>query len=208
MQESIETMYYDGWDARIDEQVSVYLRKNHLQYQQLSEREHKLVEEYPMITKVMETDGELYLNEAEHQALKDYLQTLSGMEELERQYYFYYGQSMAISYRWTLDRLKNNIAGKKDNISEARDIMLELLMQARVDEAEQEYASTCKEYQDSIQEIKDYHNAFLEMDIPKETARFIEDYVVAVYTKYNLLSDFMYQYGMRDALILLNMVND
>lgn len=156
----------------------------------------------------MDGDNGCQMNAQEHQALIEYLQLRDAMEQIERQYHFYYGQAMAISNRWTLSRIRQTIETELNAITEKKGIMLTLLTQARVDEAEQEFLSKCQEYRDQIQEIQKYHNKFIALDIPKELAGFVEEYIVAIHTRYGLLNDFMYRYGMQDAIILLDMVKD
>ena len=206
MQESIEKMYYIGLETQIDEKMSIYLKKNHLQYRQLSEKAHRMEKEYPVIVKVMEEDSEVHLSSTEHGKLKEYLQARDKMEQIERQYYFYYGQSMAISYRWIIERLKKELSEEKDSISETRDDMLELLMEGRADMAEQEFVCSSKEYRDCIEEVKQYEKTVRDMDFSKEEAGIIDSYTSALIGKYILRSDYMYRCGMKDALILLNMI--
>lgn len=205
MQESIEKIYYTGLETQIDEKMSIYLRGKHLQYRQLIAETNRMVKEYPAIVKILEDDGEIRLSGTEHKKLKEYLQARDKMEQIERQYYFYYGQSMAISYRWIMERLKKELREEKGSTSESRDEMLELLMEGRVDMAEQEYISISQEYRDCIEEVSHYERAVKKLDLSKEEAGVIDDYTSALAGKYILRSDYMYRCGMKDALILLNM---
>lgn len=58
--------------------------KNHPEYQEIEARQKKLIEDYPMLWKVVDGDGTVTLNEKEHCALKEYLSNQDDMERLEK----------------------------------------------------------------------------------------------------------------------------
>lgn len=206
MQKSMDKVYFGGMEIEIDQKMHSYLRENHPEYSKLCKKCYELSKEYPVISHVLENDGEIYIDGMDHQKVKEYLQLRDAMESIERQYYFYYGQSTALSFQWFIEKLKNEMCEKHDHISEIKDEMLTLLMEGRVDMAEQEYISSSKEYRDCIEEETRYAKAVSELELPKEVKEILDEYIAALLGKYILRSDYMYRCGMKDAMILFNMI--
>ena len=86
MHAQLEELWIDAMEMKVGEQITTYLRKNHPEYQEIEARQKKLIEDYPMLWKVVDGDGTVTLNEKEHCALKEYLSNQDDMERLEKEY--------------------------------------------------------------------------------------------------------------------------
>lgn len=98
MYTQLEELWMDAIETKVGEQIVTYLRGKHSEYQDIGKRQKKLIENYPMLLTVLDGDGEITLNADEHRAFKEYLANRDDMERLEREYYYYYGQSHVFSY--------------------------------------------------------------------------------------------------------------
>ena len=85
MHAQLEELWIDAMEMKVGEQITTYLRKNHPEYQEIEARQKKLIEDYPMLWKVVDGDGTVTLNEKEHCALKEYLSNQDDMERLMRE---------------------------------------------------------------------------------------------------------------------------
>ena len=83
---------------RIDEQVCTYLKKHDTEYQRLQKKILELIEKYPVIETLMESNEPISLKTEEHKAVHRYFQLESEKEMIEEQYHFYMGQAQMISY--------------------------------------------------------------------------------------------------------------
>ena len=79
MHAQLEELWIDAMEMKVGEQITTYLRKNHPEYQEIEARQKKLIEDYPMLWKVVDGDGTVTLNEKEHCALKEYLSNQDDM---------------------------------------------------------------------------------------------------------------------------------
>lgn len=94
MHMKFDELWMDALDMRVSEQIVIYLKDYHQEYRDTSRRQRELLEQYP----VLDGDGTVTLNADEHCAFKEYLVNRDDMEQLEREYFYYYGQSHVFSY--------------------------------------------------------------------------------------------------------------
>ena len=97
-------------DEKVDQKVCEYLREHHAEYQNTKQKMKDLVEQYPKVQAVFETDDAVTLTAEEHGILHTYFQLESGAELIEREYHFYMGQSMMFSYGSMLAKLNAYLA--------------------------------------------------------------------------------------------------
>ena len=76
---------------RIGEQVCTYLKKHDTEYQRLQKKMLELIEKYPVIETLMESNEPISLKTEEHKAVHRYFQLESEKEMIEEQYHFYMG---------------------------------------------------------------------------------------------------------------------
>ena len=93
-------------DEKVDQKVCEYLREHHAEYRNTKQKMKELMEQYPKVQAVFETDDAVVLTAEEHEILHTYFQLESGAELIEREYHFYMGQSMMFSYGSMLAKLK------------------------------------------------------------------------------------------------------
>lgn len=76
-------------DEKVDQKVCEYLRKHHAEYRNTKQKMKELVEQYPNVHAVFETDDAVSLTAEEYKILHTYFQLESGAELIEREYHFY-----------------------------------------------------------------------------------------------------------------------
>ena len=101
-------------DEKVDQKVTEYLRNHHAEYRNTKQKMIELMEKYPNVLAVFETNDAVTLTAEEHEILHTYFQLESGVELIEREYYFYMGQSMMFSYGSMLAKLKKEIMNPEE----------------------------------------------------------------------------------------------
>ena len=122
-------------DEKVDQKVNEYLRGHHTEYRSTKQKMKELIEQYPNVQAVFETDDAIMLTAEEHEILHKYFQLESGAELIEREYHFYIGQSMMFSYGSMLAKLKKEIMSPEEG---ATGRLLDFFMETRTDELEKE----------------------------------------------------------------------
>ena len=112
-------------DEKVDQKVCEYLREHHAEYRDTKQKMKELMEHYPNLQTVLETDEAVTLTAEEHEILHTYFQLENGAELIEREYHFYIGQSMMFSYGSMLAKLKKEIMNPEEGV---RDRLLDFFM--------------------------------------------------------------------------------
>lgn len=195
----------------VDEKVSKYLRENHPEYQKISQQINEMMQQYPNVRAVFETDEAVTLTPEEHEVLNHYFNLESSAELIEREYHFYLGQSMMFSYGTMLASIRKSLlrTERKDGSEEragraesTADHLLDMIAESRTDELEEELQND-KKYREAIEEVTQHENAIHELGLSKEVTKQIDRYVSAVNRRWIMCGDFLYKSGMRDILMLL-----
>ena len=186
---------------RIGEQVCTYLKKHDTEYQRLQKKILELIEKYPVIETLMESNEPISLKTEEHKAVHRYFQLESEKEMIEEQYHFYMGQAQMISYGAMLGKIKKAILGKDDGDTQK---LLELLMDTWIDEVENELKENAV-YQKMLEKISKYEDQVQAMGLEKEKRKMIDAYVTKVNERWILYAESLYQAGMQKILELLNL---
>ena len=188
----------------VDVKVGTYLRANHQEYQKIRHQIDELIQQYPAVRALFESEDAVALTAEEHKALIRYFCLESNVEMIEREYHFYMGQSMMYSYGTMLTSIRNSVLG--ENVEPAgylTDHLLDLIAESRTDELEDEFQEKSQKYRDAIQEVTQCENAIHELGLSKEAKKTIDRYVSAVGHRWVLCGDYLYKTGMRDILRLL-----
>lgn len=93
----------------VNQLVVGYLRKSHEDYQNMQKRQWQLFEQYPVLSELFDSADEIKLNKEEHRALRELMQIQDGMQRLEKEYSYYYGQSNVFSYGKILKTLNQEM---------------------------------------------------------------------------------------------------
>ena len=187
-------------DEKVDQKVTEYLRDHHEEYRSTKQRIKELMEQYPKVQAVFETDDAVTLTAEEHEILHTYFQLESGAELIEREYHFYMGQSMMFSYGNMLAKLKKEIMNPEEGVTGH---LLDFFMKTRADELEIELIEQNQQYREAIDEIKKYEEEIQKLNLPKAVRVQIDRYVSAVNWRWALCWDFLYRSGMKDILLLI-----
>ena len=138
----------------VDVKVGTYLRANHQEYQEIRHQIDELIQQYPAVRALFESEDAVTLTAEEHKALIRYFCLESSVEMIEREYHFYMGQSMMYSYGTMLTSIRNSVLG--ENVEPAgylTDHLLDLIAESRTDELEDEFQEKSQKYRDAIQEV-------------------------------------------------------
>ena len=130
-------------DEKVDQRVCVYLREHHAEYRKTKQKMKELMERYPNVQAVFETEDEVMLTAEEHEILHTYFQLESSAELIEREYHFYMGQSMMFSYGSMLAKLKKEIMNPEEGVTGH---LLDFFMKTRADELENELIEQNQQY--------------------------------------------------------------
>ena len=194
----------------VDVKVGTYLRANHQEYQEIRHQIDELIQQYPAVRALFESEDAVTLTAEEHKALIRYFCLESSVEMIEREYHFYMGQSMMYSYGTMLTSIRNSVLGENSALGEGAkhygyltDHLLDLIAESRTDELEDEFQEKSQKYRDAIQEVTQCENAIHELGLSKEAKKTIDRYVSAVGHRWVLCGDYLYKSGMRDILRLL-----
>ena len=194
----------------VDVKVGTYLRANHQEYQEIRHQIDELIQQYPAVRALFESEDAVTLTAEEHKALIRYFCLESNVEMIEREYHFYMGQSMMYSYGTMLTSIRNSALGENSVLGEGAkhdgyltDHLLNLIAESRTDELEDEFQEKSQKYRDAIQEVTQCENAIHELGLSKEAKKTIDRYVSAVGHRWVLCGDYLYKAGMRDILRLL-----
>lgn len=189
----------------VDVKVGKYLRANHQEYQEIRQQIDVLMQQYPAVRALFETDDAVTLTAEEHEALNQYFCLESNAEMIERAYHFYMGQSMMYSYGSMLASIRKSVLGEEDvePAGYLTDHLLDLIAEARTDELEDEFQEKSQKYRDAIDEVTQCEKAVHELGLSKEAKIAIDRYVSAVGHRWVLCGDYLYKAGMRDVLRLL-----
>ena len=188
----------------VDVKVGTYLRANHQEYQEIRHQIDELIQQYPAVRALFESEDAVTLTAEEHKALIRYFCLESSVEMIEREYHFYMGQSMMYSYGTMLTSIRNSVLG--ENVEPAgylTDHLLDLIAESRTDELEDEFQEKSQKYRDAIQEVTQCENAISELGLSKEAKKTIDRYVRAVGHRWVLCGDYLYKSGIQDILLLL-----
>jgi hypothetical protein len=201
MHETLDELWLDALEIKVDEKVVRYLKAYHPEYQETLNRQTKLVQQYPIIKKVLEGDGCVSIDDKEHRAFKEFMANRDDMERLEREYYYYFGQSHIFSYGQTLRSLQKEI--DPDRNVPRKERMMKLLIEARTSDAELEFLKTDEEYQNRRNVSLQQEEILKAMNLPKEIMEQVDKVISSNSDHWSRYSDLIYQYAMQDILALL-----
>lgn len=71
-------------DEKVDQKVCEYLKEHNAEYQNTKHKMKELMEQYPNVQAVFETDEAITLTSEEHEILHTYLQLESNAELIEK----------------------------------------------------------------------------------------------------------------------------
>ena len=183
----------------VDGKVGTYLRANHQEYQEIRHQIDELIQQYPAVRELFESEDAVTLTAEEHKALIRYFCLESSVEMIEREYHFYMGQSMMFSYGSMLAKLKKEIMNPEEG---ATGRLLDFFMETRTDELERELRTQNQQYREALDEIKKYEEEIQKLNLPKAVRVQIDRYVSAINWRWVLCWDFLYRSGMKDVLLL------
>ena len=181
--------------------MCTYLKKHDTEYQRLQKKILELIEKYPVIETLMESNEPISLKTEEHKAVHRYFQLESEKEMIERTVPFLYGAG-SNDFLWSYaGENKKSILGKDDGDTQK---LLELLDGYWIDEVEDQLKENTV-YQTMLEKISKYEKQIQTMGLSKEKRKMIDVYVTEVSEKWILYAESLYQAGMQKILELLNL---
>ena len=179
-------------DETVDRKVCEHLRGHHAEYRNAKQKIMELMEQYPNVHAVFETEDEVTLTAEEHEILHTYFHLESSAELIEREYHFYMGQSMMFSYGNMLAKLKKEIMNPEEG---ATGRLLDFFMETRTDELEKELRTQNQQYREALDEINKYEEEIQKLNLPKAVRVQIDRYVSAINWRWVLCWDYLYRTG-------------
>ena len=201
MHKELDELWMDALELRLDQQVVTYLRGNHPDYQEMLKQQKKMVERYPVLIEVVEGGGCVTLNEDEHRAFKEYLANRDDMELLEREYYYYYGQSHVFSHGHMLRSLNREIS--PDGAVVRKKKLVDMLIEERTSDAEMEYLKTDEEYKQRRKAALEQEELLKALNLPKEIMDQVDQLTSSINDYWSRYSDLVYRYALQDILAFL-----
>ena len=201
MHVQLEELWMDAIEMKVGEQIVKYLRKEHPEYQDVENRQRKLIKEYPMMQKAVDGDGAVTLNEKEHYALKEYLSNQDDMERLEKEYHYYYGQSHVFSYGRMLRSIQKEINPDGDVARKKK--LADMLIEARTSDAEMEFLEKDEEYQKRREKSLQQDKILKSMNPPKDIMDQVDLLTCSINDCWSRYADLIYQYALEDILAFL-----
>ena len=195
-------IWQDGLlDEKIEEKVCKYLESKHPEYRSIKEQIRVLLQQNPKIREILGLDGEMALTVPEHKALNKVLQLENKKNLIEREYYFYMGQTIGFSYIAMLAEMRRAL----DDSARDRKIeqLLEMIMDNRLDDLEEKLKAESQEYSNALEEVSRQEECFYNLNLPKEKRIQVDQYVTAVNQRWILYAESLYIAGMRDILALI-----
>lgn len=201
MHMELDELWLDALETRVDQQVVTYLKENHPEYQDTLKRKREIAKRYPILVNVLEGDGDVTLNEDEHRAFKEYLANQDDMERLEREYYYYYGQSHVFSYGRMLKSLNREIS--PDGAVARKKKLVDMLTEARTSDAELEYLKTDEQYKQRRKAALEQEEMLKALNPSKEIMDQVDLLTSAINDYWSRYSDLVYRYALEDILAFL-----
>lgn len=195
-------IWLDGLlDEKIEEKVCKYLESKHPEYRSIKEQIRVLLRQNPKIREVLGLDGEMALTIPEREVLNKVLQLENKKNLIEREYYFYMGQTIGFSYIAMLAEMRRAL----DDSARDRKIdqVLEMIMDNRLDDLEEKLKAESQEYSNALEEVARQEECFYNLNLPKEKRIQVDQYVTAVNQRWILYAESLYIAGMRDILALI-----
>ena len=201
MELKLDELWMEAVELPVDQQVVGYLRKNHEDYQNMQKRQWQLLEQYPVLSELLDSTDEIKLNKEEHRALRELMQIQDGMQRLEKEYSYYYGQSNVFSYGKMLKTLNQEM--NPNGKVALKKKLVDMIVEERTCDAEMEYLKSDKEYQQRRKEASLQEHIFMEMDPPKEIVEQVDNITSAIHSYWSRYSDLIYQTALSDILTFI-----
>lgn len=201
MHMEFDELWMDALDMRVSEQIVNYLKDYHQEYRDTSRRQWELLEKYPVLDEVLDGDETVTLNTDEHRAFKEYLANRDDMERLEREYYYYYGQSHVFSYGHMLKSLNREIS--PDGAVARKKRLMDMLIEARTSDAELEYLKTDEQYKQRRKAALEQEELLKALNPSKEIMDQVDQLTSSINDYWSRYSDLIYQYALQDILAFL-----
>lgn len=201
MELKLDELWMETVELPVDQQVVGYLRKSHEDYQNMQKRQWQLLEQYPVLSELLDSTDEIKLNKEEHRALRELMQIQDGMQRLEKEYSYYYGQSNVFSYGKMLKTLNQEM--NPNGKVALKKKLVDMIVEERTCDAEMEYLKSDKEYQQRRKEASLQEHIFMEMDPPKEIVEQVDNITSAIHSYWSRYSDLIYQTALSDILTFI-----
>lgn len=201
MHKELEELWLEAIELKTDGQVTTYLRNHHAEYQDAAKRQKELVEQYPVIIEVLEGEGFIDLDTDEHRAFREYLNEQADMERLEREYYYYYGQSHVFSYGRILKQLQKEINPAGEIPMKHK--LTDMLVENRTADAELDLMKTDSEYRRRRKESLRQEEILKGMDAPEEIQKQVDKVTGSIHDHWIRYGELIYRYAVEDILAFL-----
>lgn len=200
MKQKRDQMWSEMFEVEFDRRVVSYLTANHPGYQELLKKRTDVLNQYPILDRLWNQDGEIILTEEEHNAFGEYLKIKSDLEALEREYHYFLGQSDMRD----LERLLNHLSAEEERTAadQRKLCIMGHLVSKRQEDGVKEFMED-EEFRKRRECADQLGKKLSEMELPMYCQDVLDDYVSAVEAEWLRYGELAYQYGMEDMLAIL-----
>ena len=204
MQMKLDELWQDTLEIKVSDAVETYLLEKHPEYKECHDKRNEILEVYPMARKFLKENQLIDLTLVEYESLIQYLHAGERMAQIEREYHYYFGQSLVFPYGQMLKQLQCEVSPSRTAFAQRRNKLLDMLAKQRNSDAEMENLMSNPKYRKTSEEVLEEGHKLSEMDISKEVKEQIDRYVSAITANWVQYGELIYQYGMQDIIALLN----
>lgn len=201
MEVKLDELWLEAVELQVEQQVVRYLRSNHEDYKNMQNRVWELLAQYPILNELTDSADEIKLNAEEHRALREFIQIQDGIQRLEKEYSYYYGQSNVFSYGRILKNLYQEIQPEGEVPMKHK--LMDMIVEKRTCEAELEYQKKDEEFQKRVQEVLKQEEAFKNLNPSEEIREQVGLLTEAISDRWIRYTDMLYQSAWEEVLAFL-----
>lgn len=115
-------------DMDVDKRIVEYLKEHNQEYIDLGKEVDKILDEYPILSQLLDKENAITLTEEQHKAYRKYIFLKEDMENLERSGRYLMGQADMIPYMIVMSQMERKLEKDKGNYKELEKTLKDLFM--------------------------------------------------------------------------------
>lgn len=115
-------------DMDVDKRIVEYLKKHNQEYIDLGKEVDKILDDYPILSQLLDKENAITLTEEQHKAYRKYIFLKEDMENLERSGRYLMGQADMIPYMIVMSQMERKLEKDNGNYKELEKTLKDLFM--------------------------------------------------------------------------------
>jgi len=115
-------------DMDVDKRIVEYLKEHNQEYMDLGKEVDKILDEYPILSQLLDKENAITLTEEQHIAYRKYIFLKEDMENLERSGRYLMGQADMIPYMIVMSQMERKLEKNNGNYKELEKTQKDLFM--------------------------------------------------------------------------------